>query len=99
MTDLTTLLTGLYVKIDDHLGKSVRTGRPPQLPDAELVTLAVPQALLGIRSEARWLRFLPPHLPGAFRCLPQQSGYNKRLRSAVPLLKRVIRTLATDTDL
>jgi hypothetical protein len=55
--------------------------------------------LLGIRSEARWLRFLPRHLPDAFRYLPQQSGYNKRLRAAVPLLKRVIRMLATDTDL
>ena len=55
--------------------------------------------LLGIRSEARWLRFLPRHLPGAFPYLPQQSGYNKRLRNAVPLLKHVIRMLAVDTDL
>ncbi len=28
--------------------------------------MAVAQALLGIRSKARWLRFLPKHLPGAF---------------------------------
>jgi hypothetical protein len=55
--------------------------------------------LLGIRSEARWLRFPPRHLPGAFSYLPQQSGYNKRLRTAVPLLKKVIRLLALDTDL
>ena len=98
-TDLNTLLTALYVKIDDHLGRPARTGRPPRLTDAELLTLAVAQALLGIRSEARWLRFLPRHLPGAFRYLPQQSGYNKRLRNAVPLLKHVIRMLAVDTDL
>jgi len=98
-TDLNTLLTALYVKIDDHLGRPVRVGRPPRLTDAELVTLAVAQALLGIRSETRWLRFLPRHLPGAFQYLPRQSGYNKRLRAAVPLLKRVIRMLAIDTDL
>jgi hypothetical protein len=98
-TDLNTLLTALYVKIDDHLGKQSRHGRPPRLTDAELLTLAVAQALLGIRSEARWLRFLPRHLPGAFRYLPQQSGYNKRLRAAVPLLKRIMRLLAFDTDL
>jgi hypothetical protein len=98
-TDLNTLLTALYVKIDDYLGTPVRAGRPPQLTDAELLTLAVAQALLGIRSEARWLRFLPKHLPGAFRYLPKQSGYNKRLRAAVPLLKQVIRMLAVDTDL
>jgi hypothetical protein len=48
-------------KIDDHLGKQSRHGRPPQLTDAELLILAVAQALLGIRSEARWLRFLPRH--------------------------------------
>lgn len=39
------------------------------------------------------------HLPGAFTYLPKQSGYNKRLRNAVPLLKRIIRILAVDTDL
>jgi hypothetical protein len=98
-TDLNTLLTALYVKIDDYLGKPVRTGRPPRLIDTELLTLAVAPVLLGIRSEARWLRFVSNHMPGAFRYLPGQSGYNKRLRAAVPLLKRLIRLLATDTDL
>ncbi len=98
-TDLNTLLTALHVKIDDWLGKRTRTGRPPRLSDAELVTLAVAQVLLGVRSEARWLRFVPRHLPGAFPYLPGQSGYNKRLRAALPLIKRLIRALATDTDL
>lgn len=74
-------------------------GWPPRLSDAELLTLAVAQVLLGVRSEARWLRFVPAHLPGAFPYLPGQSGHNKRMRAAVPLLKRVIRALATDTDL
>jgi len=98
-TDLNTLLTGLYVKIDEYLGRPVRPGRPPKLTDAELLTLAVAQVLLGVRSEARWLRFVPRALPGAFPYLPGQSGYNKRLRAAVPLIKRLIRVLATDTDL
>lgn len=98
-TDINTLLTALYVKIDDWLGRPRRTGRPPKLSDAELLTIAVAQVLLGVRSEARWLRFLPAHLPGAFPYLPGQSGYNKRLRAAVPLLKRAIRAVAADTDL
>ena len=34
------------------------------------LTLAVAQVLLGVRSEARWLRFVPGHLPGAFPYLP-----------------------------
>ncbi|MDP9862202.1 hypothetical protein J2S55_001461 [Streptosporangium brasiliense] len=98
-TDINTLLTALYVKIDDWLGTSPRIGRPPKLTDAELVTLAVAQVLLGVRSEARWLRFVPRHLPGAFPYLPGQSGYNKRLRNALPLLQRAIRVLARDTGL
>jgi hypothetical protein len=98
-TDLNTLLTGLYVKIDEYLGPRSGPGRPPKLSDAELLTLAVAQVLLGIRSEARWLRFVPGHHPGAFPYLPGQSGYNKRLRNAVPLIKRLIRVLAADTDL
>ncbi|WP_173071573.1 IS982 family transposase [Phytohabitans houttuyneae] len=98
-TDINTLLTALYVKIDDWLGRPRRVGRPARLSDAELLTIAVAQALLGVRSEARWLRFLPAHLPGAFPYLPGQSGYNKRLRAALPLLKRAIRVVAADTDL
>jgi hypothetical protein len=98
-TDINTLLTALYVTIDDWLGRPLRPGRPPRLSDAELLTLAVAQVLLGVRSEARWLRFVPRHLPGAFPYLPGQSGYNKRLRAALPLLKRAIRAVAADTDL
>jgi hypothetical protein len=98
-TDLNTLLTALYVRIDDYLRPRVRAGRPPRLTDSELLTLAVAQVLLGVRSEARWLRLVPAALPGAFPYLPGQSGYNKRLRAALPLLKRVIRVLAADTDL
>jgi hypothetical protein len=98
-TDLNTLLTALYVWIDDYLGPRRRPGRPPRLTDAELLPLAVAQALLGIHSETRWLRLIPQRLPGAFPYLPGQSGYNKRLRAAWPLLRRIIRELATDTDL
>jgi hypothetical protein len=98
-TDLNTLLTALYVRIDDWLGRRPRMGRKPKLTYAELLTLAVAQVLLGVRSEARWLRYVPEHLPGAFPYLPGQSGYCKRLHRALPLLKRAIRALATDTDL
>jgi hypothetical protein len=59
----------------------------------------VAQVLLGFRSETRWLRFVPHALPAAFPYLPGQSGYNKRLRHALPLIKQLIRVLAADTDL
>ncbi len=63
------------------------------------MTLAVLQAVLGFVSEARWLRFARCHLASEFPYLPEQSGYNKRLRSANTLISRFIRTLARDTDL
>jgi hypothetical protein len=74
-------------------------GIPPKLSDAELVTLAVMQALLGFTSEARWLRHAHHHLRHLFPYLPGQSGYNKRLRRAAELISYVIRAIATDTSL
>jgi len=90
-TDLNTLLTALYVKVDDEIGcqgGTRCTGRPPLLSDSELVCLAVAQAMLGFRSEARWLRYANKHLSGMFPYLPQRAGCNKRLRAALPLIKR-----------
>jgi len=72
-------------------------GIAPKLSDAELVTVAVMQALLGFTSETRWLRYARRHLRGLFPYLPGQAGYNKRLRAAATLLTVLIRMLAADT--
>jgi hypothetical protein len=104
--ELDTLATALYVKTDDLLKESPylapwrpRVGIAPKLTDAELVTLAVMQALLGFTSEARWLRHARCHLRHLFPYLPGQPGYNKRLRAAAGLVTAVIRVLAADTSL
>lgn len=95
--ELSTLLTALYVFIDDHVAPP-RTGRGrrPELSDSELVTLAVAQVLLGFSSERRWIRYLRGNawLRAMFPCLPGQSGYHKRLKKARPLLARAIVALA-----
>ena len=103
-TNLDTLATALYVRTDDWLKESPQlapsrpaTGITPRLSDAELVTLAVMQALLGFASEARWLRHARAHLRHLFPYLPQQPGYNKRLRRAAPLIRDAIQTLAAGT--
>ncbi len=104
--DLDTLATALYVRTDDLL-KAVPERAPwrpavgiaPKLSDAELVTLAVLQALLGYVSEARWLRYARKHLRGLFPRLPGQSGYNKRLRKLAATMIWLIRMLAVDTSL
>jgi len=104
--DLDTLATALYVTIDDLLQQAPelapwrpRIGIAPKLTDAELVTVAVLQALLGFTSEARWLRHAGRHLRHLFPYLPGQSGYNKRLRRTAELIRHVIRAVATDTAL
>ena len=97
-TDIETLVTALYVKIDDELVTDRWCGRPPLLSDSELVCLAVAQALMQMHNEARWLRFVGQRLGALFPYRPKRPGYNKRLRTALPLVKRVIRLLARDTD-
>ena len=57
------------------------------------------QALLGHTSEARWLRYTRSHLQHLFRYLPQQSGYNKRLRRLGATIGWLVGVLARDTRL
>ena len=45
------------------------------------------------------MRYAKAHLRHLFSYLPNQSGYNKRLRAAAFQLNALIRVLATDTDL
>ena len=104
--DLDTLATALYARTDDLLKASPqrRPWRPavgiaPRISDAELITLAVLQALLGFTSEARWLRFAGEHLHPLFPYLLQQPGYNKRLRRLGGTLTWLIRQLAVDTSI
>jgi hypothetical protein len=91
-TDLDTLLTALYVEIDDHVippGRH-RPGGPKKLADAELVCLAVAQVLPGARSEHHWLRLCYAQLGHLFPYLPKQPGDHKRLKAAAPLLAAAI---------
>jgi hypothetical protein len=104
--DLDTLATALYVRTDDLLKASPdraparpAVGIRPRITDAEVVTLAVMQALLGRTSEARWLRFAHAQLRHLFPYLPQQPGYNKRLRALADTLAWLIAVLARDTQL
>jgi hypothetical protein len=93
--DLDTLLTALYVEIDDHVNPSgqPRPGQPKKLPDAELVCLAVAQVLLGARS-GHWLRLCYGRLGHLFPNMPKQPGYHKRVKAAAPLLAAVMDHLA-----
>jgi hypothetical protein len=66
------------------------------LSDAELLTLAVAQMLLGFDCERRWIRHAhhSVELRALFPYIPGQSDYNKRVRAARGLLCKAIQTLA-----
>ena len=95
--ELETLLTELYVLIDDHVTPA-RTGRGrrPELSDSELLCLAVAQMMLGYHCERRWIRHLhrDPQLWALLPVMAKQSGYHKRLKAAEHLLCKAIRVLA-----
>ncbi len=78
--DLDTLLTALYVFLDDHVIGPRPIGRPPLLEDAELLCLAIAQVLVGYAGERHWIRYARKNLGHLFPYIPEQSGYNKRLR-------------------
>lgn len=96
--NLDTLVTALYVKIDDDRSGIARLpGRPPTLGHSELICLAVMQSMLGFGSESRFLRYARENITHLFPFIPLQPGYNKRLRAALPQIKAVIRMLGRDT--
>lgn len=104
--DLDTLATALYVKIDDEMKASPQLNRyrptvgiDPKITDAELITVAVLQVLLGHHHETRWLRRARKDIGHLFPYLPKQPGYNKRLRALTTQLTHLIALLAADTDL
>lgn len=104
-TDLDTLATALYVTCDDLLKahpeqvpERPQVGFVEQISDAELVVLSVMQALLGYRSEARWLRRAHKDFHAMFPYLPQQSGYNKRLRKLAATMAWLVGQLGALTS-
>lgn len=105
-SDLETLATALYVTCDDLLRdhpeqqpERPEVGFVPGISDAELIVLAVMQALLGYTSETRWLRRVHKDFRGMFPHTPKQSGYNKRLRKLACTMAWLISELAATTTI
>jgi DDE family transposase len=97
MTDLEALVVAAYVFADEYRVPA-RCGRPPLVSDAELVALAVAQAAIGISSDRQFLGLVERVLPGWFPHLPDQSQYNRRLRTLVELISSVQQQLARWLD-
>ena len=74
-----------------------RIGITPKITDAELITAAMMQAMLGFVCETRWLRYWDQHLRHLFPYRPQQPGYNKRLRKLTATIAWLTTRLAQET--
>ena len=73
--DLDTLVTALYVEIDDLIERPRERGRQPLLTHAELLCLAVMQVLLRYPLERHWLRYAHKHCLAPFD--PLRGGFNR----------------------
>jgi hypothetical protein len=95
--DLDALVIALYVRVDDFLPKRRGPGHPPRITDAELIALAVAQMFLGVPNDRKFLALARWRLGHLFPYLPQQPGYNKRLRALAPTIAVVITELAVSS--
>jgi hypothetical protein len=84
--DLDTLCTFVYCTADDLLPEG-KTNARRQTTDAEIVTLAVAQAIMGIPSDRRFLRRAQASLSHLFPFVPAQPGYYKRRRRLGPYVR------------
>ena len=77
--DLDLLLTAVFCTADDLLPEKPGNARR-RVTDAEVVTLCVAQAIMGVPSDRRFLAVARKRLSHLFPELPKQPGYHKRRR-------------------
>jgi hypothetical protein len=84
--DLDLLLTTVFVTADDLLPERQKNAAR-RVTDAEVVTLCVAQAIMGIPSDRRFLAVAAKRLGHLFPRLPKQPGYFKRRRRLADTLE------------
>ena len=77
LADLDLLLTAVFCTADDFLPEGKKNARR-RLTDAEVVTLCVAQSIMGIGSDARFVRIACKRLRHLFPALTKRSGFHKR---------------------
>jgi DDE family transposase len=94
--DLDLLLTAVYVTADDLLPEKPGNARR-SVTDAEVVTLCVAQAIMGIPSDRRFLAVASKHLRHLFPRIPGQAGYFKRRRRLTDTLEWLMEVFASES--
>jgi Transposase DDE domain len=96
LADLDLLLIAVFCAADDLLPVRPRNARR-SLTDAEVVTLSVAQALMGIPSDERFLRVARKRLAHLFPVLPKRPGFHKRRARLTDTLEAMIGQFASES--
>jgi hypothetical protein len=94
--DLDLLLTTVFVTADDLLPQR-QNNAARSVTDAEVVTLCVAQAIMGIPSDRRFLAVAAKRLVHLFPRLPKQPGYFKRRRKLADTLEWLMGIFASQS--
>jgi hypothetical protein len=96
LADLDLLLTAVFCAADDFLPQRAGNARR-RITDAEVVTLCVAQAILGISSDRQFLRAARRQLAGLFPTLPTQDAFWKRRARLAEHIERLMAIFAMDS--
>lgn len=96
--DLDLLLIYVFCAADDFLPARADNARR-MVSDAEIVTLSVAQAIMGIPSDPRFLTVAPRRLGHLFPKLPGRAGYYKRRERLSDQIEALIDTFASRSPL
>jgi hypothetical protein len=95
LADLDLLLTAVFCAADDLLPRRARNARR-RITDAEVVTLCVAQAVLGISSDRQFLRTARRQLAELFPLLPRQDAFWKRRARLTEQIEALMAAFARD---
>jgi hypothetical protein len=96
LADLDLLLIAVFCAADDLLPERPRNAKRT-VTDAEVVTLSVAQALMGIPSDERFLRVARKRLAHLFPVLPKRPGFHKRRARLADTLEAMIGQFASES--
>jgi hypothetical protein len=96
LADLDLLLTAVFATADDLLPWKGRNAKR-SVTDAEVVTLAVAQAVMDIPSDREFLKIARRSLRELFPKLPQQPGYWKRRARLADTIEWLMAVFAQDS--
>jgi Transposase DDE domain len=94
--DLDTLCTAVYCTADDLLPEKAGNARR-RVTDAEVATLCVAQAIMGIPSDRRFLAVARKRLADLFPELPKQPGFHKRRARLAETIEWLIGVFAAES--